>query len=122
MSQILSSISNRYHVIYFACDTYRNCSIKNNERVVRGTSNKFIIRNGGIRLPSDFKRFLGNGDNKERFFEVIEEVLIDNRDLIGERVVYFVRGSQCLKIIREESSEIPELRRTTKKQTHKLFI
>ena len=108
--QILSNISNRYHVIYFACETYRNRSIKNSERLVRGTSDKFIIRNGGIRLPSDFKRFLGNGDNKERLFEVIEEVLIDNRDLIGERVVYFARGSHCLKITREESSEIPELR------------
>ena len=74
--QIFCNISNRYNVIYFTCDTYRNRLIKNSERIVRATSDRFIIQNGGILWPS-FKRFLGNGDYKERLFEVIEEVSID---------------------------------------------
>ena len=72
--QILRDIPRKYSIIYIACDTYGDRSIKNSERGLRGNSDKFVIRSGDVRVPSDFNKFLRNGDNKERMFQLIEEV------------------------------------------------
>ena len=56
-----------------ACDTYACRCIKNAERLLRGDSEteEFVIRNPDIRIPANFARFLCNGKNKERLFEII---------------------------------------------------
>eukprot|EP00112_Aurelia_sp_Birch-Aquarium-sp1_P008666 Seg1960.8 transcript_id=Seg1960.8/GoldUCD/mRNA.D3Y31 product="GTPase-activating protein and VPS9 domain-containing protein 1" protein_id=Seg1960.8/GoldUCD/D3Y31 len=84
-------------------------SIKNSERGLRGNSDKFVIRNGDVRVPSDFNKFLRNGDNKERMFQLIEEVWIQNAAQLGERTVFFARGSTCVKITPVGSIAIGEL-------------
>ena len=96
--KILKEISPSYHSIYIACDTYRPDSLKNSERVLRGEGERFVIKNADVRIPANFKKFLGNGDNKERLFELIEEVWIENKDKVANRVVYFGRGNRCTKI------------------------
>ena len=98
----------QYH-IYIACDTYKDRSIKNIERLLRGESDKFVIRSAEMRIPPHFKTFLNNGDNKERMFELIEEVWIEHGGQLGERVVYFARGGKCKKISNSGSADVEEL-------------
>ncbi|XP_046854152.1 uncharacterized protein LOC124447292 [Xenia sp. Carnegie-2017] len=107
--RLLSDLPMRYNIVYVACDTYRDRSIKNSERDLRGDGDKFVIRSANVRVTADFKKFLGNGDNKERLFELIEEVWVRNRNQLGQRVIYFARGDACLKITENGSSCVREL-------------
>ena len=50
-----------------------------------------------------------NGDNKERMFEVIEEVWKENSEKIGERIVYFARGGTCTMITRTATVDVEDL-------------
>ena len=99
----------RYNIVYVACDTYRDRPIKNSERDLRGNGDKFVIRSANVYVPADFKKFLGKRDNKKRLFELIEEVWLQNRNQLGERVVYFARENTCLKITENGSSCLREL-------------
>ena len=78
--QLLCDIPKQYNTIYIACDIYKNRSIKSGDNSLRGDSDRFVIRSGEVRIPADFKKFLTNGDNKERMFEVIEEVWKENSE------------------------------------------
>ena len=107
---LFSDVPRQYNVVYVACDTYKIRSMKNSERSLRGDSDKFVIRNENVRVPADFKKsFLANGDNKERLFELIEKVWVDNKNQLRECVVYFARGHACLKITQNGSSCEKEL-------------
>ena len=44
------------------------------ERNWRGVRDKLAIRSPNFRVFAEFKKFLNNGDNKERLFEIIEQV------------------------------------------------
>ena len=68
-----------------------------------------VIRSPEMRTPADLKKFLNNGDNKERLFEIMEEVWIQNKHLFGERIVYFARGSKCTMITQNGSTNISDL-------------
>jgi hypothetical protein len=92
---LFSDVPRQYNVVYVACDMYKIRSIKNSERHLRCDSDKFVIRSENVCVPADFKKFLANGDNKERLFELIEKVWVDNKNHLGECVVYFARGG-CL--------------------------
>eukprot|EP00794_Sanderia_malayensis_P020780 gene20780-biopygen14596 len=107
--QVLNDIPKNYSIIYIACDTYRDRSIKNSERCLRGNSDKFVIRSGDVRVRSDFNKFLRNGDNKERLFEIIEEVWTKNATQLGEQTVFFGRGNTCVKMTSQSSVLAQEL-------------
>ena len=77
---LFSDVPRQYNVVYVACDTYKIRSIKNSERGLSGDSDKFVIRSENVRVPADFKKFLANGDNKERLFELIEKVWVANKN------------------------------------------
>ncbi len=57
-----------------------------------------------------FKKFLKNGDNKECMSEIIEEVFVDMKSTLEERILYFATSGTCSKITKEHSSKIQELR------------
>ena len=59
-------------------DTYRETSLKNNERDGRGVSNKVIMYSASSRIPRKFTENLRNGDNKTRLIELIKDGLIKN--------------------------------------------
>ena len=105
----LQDIPKQYDAIYIACDTYRSYSIKNAERSLRGDEDKFFIRSPDVRIPADLKKFLNNGENKERMFELIEEVWIQSRNQNDRRTIYFARSSSCIKIANEVLEPVPEL-------------
>ena len=96
-------------IVYVACDTYAAWSIKSAERKLRGQGEEFVIRNPDIRIPPDFKQFLSNGNNKERLFELIEDVWKDKTENLENRVVYFARKSTCMKISAQGIEDVPEL-------------
>ena len=69
--------------VYVACDTYPELSIKNAERKNRGESDKIPLKSSNIKIPRDFQRFLDNGNNKTRLFELFVETYIARKnDLI----------------------------------------
>ena len=101
--KIYDDIAERNKSVYLACDTYRDNSIKSNERnhrAVGKTSEKLIIKSAKVRVPSKFQNFLNNGENKERTFELIEEFLIKNASMLGDREIFFARKDRCIKITR----------------------
>ena len=69
--------------VYVACDTYPELSIKKAERKTRGESDKIPLKSSNIKIPRDFQRFLDNGNNKTRLFELFVETYIARKnDLI----------------------------------------
>ena len=108
-NNILQDIPKQYDAIYIACDTYRSYSIKNAERSLKGDEDKFVVRSPDVRIPPDLKKFLNNGENKERMFELIEEVWIQSRNQNDRHTIYFARGSSCIKIANGVSEPVPQL-------------
>ena len=51
-----------------------------------------------------------NGQNKERLFELVEEVWVSHSSLLGDRVIYFSRKDSCLKITSFGVSIVEDLR------------
>ena len=60
-------------------------------------------------IPPDLKRVLSDRDNKERMFELIKQVWIENVAELANRVVYFARGSTCTRIARTGSVNVEDL-------------
>ena len=107
--EILSRVPSIFNTVYVACDTYRNISIKSSERKIRGDSEKLIVRSAKVRIPQDFQKFLSNGANKERLFELVEMSWIDKKEKLHDRVVYVARGDSCKRITCDGTSEVDEL-------------
>ena len=108
-STILGQIPSQYSHIYIACDSYKDQSIKNAERVLRGDEDKFVTRTPDVRIPANFKRFLSNGKNKERMFELMEKVWLERSNELSGRSIYVARASSCIKIENGIATNVPEL-------------
>ena len=68
-------------------------SIKAQERKLCGDSDKLLIRCGKGKLSPNPQKFLCNGDNKERLFQIIEDTWKDNKELVGDRVIILCKGN-----------------------------
>ena len=108
--KLLNEIPRQYNRVYIACDTYSDGSIKNAERALRGEGDHFFIKTPDIKIPPNFVAFLSNGQNKERLFELVEEVWVGNSNVLGDREIYFSRKDGCIKINRFGVSTIDDLR------------
>ena len=62
-----------------------------------------------MRIPN-FQTFLKNSQNKERMLAKIEEVIIEERRNLKGRVIFFARGSNCLKIEEEGVTNVTALK------------
>ena len=58
----------------FSTDAYHPDSIKSQERLRRGFSQKYIIEGPATRKPSDFKLFLANDENKTKLCQLLLRV------------------------------------------------
>ena len=67
-------------------------------RIQREHSVEKVKKDARIRIPPNFTSFLNNENNKEHLFELIEEVWVDNKDLLGTRTVNFARSDRCTNI------------------------
>ena len=89
----MGQIPSQYRDIYITCDSYKDQSIKNAEKVLRGNDDKFVIRTLDIRIPNNFKRFLSNDENKERMVELMEKVWLESSSELSGRSLYVERAS-----------------------------
>ena len=71
--QILDHIKSKKHFL-FSTDSYHSESIKSQERLRRGTSDKIILGGPCTRKPYDFKAFLANDENKSQLCELLLHV------------------------------------------------
>ena len=62
--QFLSGILKGFSRIDLVADSYFNNSIKDAERIKRGTSKKIIVRSMKSKLPSEFSQFLSCGEQE----------------------------------------------------------
>ena len=58
----------------FSNDSYQQDSIKGQERLVYGFSEKFIVQGTATKKPQDFKLFLGNEENKKQLCQLMLKV------------------------------------------------
>ena len=68
-----------YKRVDLVADSYRQVSIKGATRGERGTSKKVILKSVKSKIPSDFKQFLGDGDNKNRMLYLIFEYVENHK-------------------------------------------
>eukprot|EP00112_Aurelia_sp_Birch-Aquarium-sp1_P008791 Seg1979.1 transcript_id=Seg1979.1/GoldUCD/mRNA.D3Y31 product="hypothetical protein" protein_id=Seg1979.1/GoldUCD/D3Y31 len=108
-SKIMASIPKQYQTIYVVCDTYRINSIKGGERQARGVSARYVLNSPDMKVPYDFANFLRNGDNKEMLFNLIQQSIEDDKESLGEKVVYFSNKVECQKITQNEAEVSHEL-------------
>ena len=71
--QILDQMVAKKHFL-FATDSYHPGSIKAQERLRRGSSEKIIVAGPATRKPYDFKMFLANDENKKQFCQLLLRV------------------------------------------------
>ena len=71
--QILDRMVARKHFV-FSTDSYFPGSIKAQERLRRGTSEKIILSSEATRKPYNFKLFLANDDNKKQLCQLLLKV------------------------------------------------
>ena len=73
---LIERLPKNYKRIDTVADTYRENSLKNNERNFRGISDKVMISSSSSKIPRNFTDFLKNGDNKTRLIELIKDKLV----------------------------------------------
>ena len=68
--QILDQMVHKKNFV-FSTDSYQPDSIKTQERLRRGCSEKFLLGGPATRKPTDFKLFLTNDDNKLQLCQLL---------------------------------------------------
>lgn len=71
--QILACMALKQNFV-FSTDSYEPESIKTQERMRRGSSDKFIVDGPATRKPADFKLFLANEENKLQLCKLLLRV------------------------------------------------
>jgi len=86
----------------FVTDTYPAISMKNAERTRRGDGGKqiFCIHNKHQKMPTQWKKFLANGKNKDALVEflVTEWQGADFGAVRGDISVYIAQGNECHRL------------------------
>ena len=75
--QVLDQMVDKQNFI-FSTDSYHTDSIKAQERLHRGYSQKYLIDGPSTRKPTDFKLFLANEENKQQFCRLLLQVWRSN--------------------------------------------
>eukprot|EP00794_Sanderia_malayensis_P001844 gene1844-2077_t len=92
----------------FVCDRYPTISIKSLERSKRAESGVTQIRIGGPnqKVPRQFRKFLGLGENKESLIEFIFKHLctMQLQDKLHNISLYFSHGQRCHRFCVDEEN------------------
>ena len=73
VKNLVTCLPTGYRRVDLIADTYRENSLKANERDSRGLSNKVILASSSSKIPRNFNDFLKNGENETRLIELINE-------------------------------------------------
>jgi hypothetical protein len=96
--KVLNQLGHKPDLI-FSTDMYVKNSIKSQERLRRGCSEKIILEGINTRKPADFKLFLGNDENKNQLFKLMHTIWTGKeaaRCLPDRRVIIVVQGQAFL--------------------------
>ena len=77
--KFLQSIPRGYQRVDVVADTYRDTSIKNQERAKRGSSSKILIGSVSSKMPRDLNKFLVYNENKTELISLILNYIISNK-------------------------------------------
>ena len=108
-TKIMTTIPKQYKIIYLLCDTYKKNSIKGGERQARGVGARYVLNSPDMKVPYDSSNFLRNGDNKAMLFDLIQQSIEEDKNSLGDKVVYFSNQSVCKKINQDKAIALPEL-------------
>ena len=99
---LIKMVPKNYPWVDIVADTYRNSSLKNQERNRRGISEKVMISSSKSKIPRDFTNFLANNENKNNMILTIFEVYEDNRaktlNVVKTNELILSGDIQCFKI------------------------
>ena len=104
----MKSIPHRFMGIFLVRDTYCVKSIKAGDRVSRGQGKRYVLRSPGMKIPSDFDDFLRSGE-KRMLLDLIEQSLVEGREKLGPRKIFFSNVEHCCFIDTSQTHLIPEL-------------
>ena len=105
----MKSIPRQFTSIYLVRDTYCAKSIKAGERLSRDQGKRYVLRSQDMKIPSDFDDFLGNGNNKRMLLDLTEESLVEGREKLGPRKIFFSNVEYCCFTDTSQTHLIPEL-------------
>ena len=77
---------------------YKDNSIKNVERIRRGSGIKYLLKSLDVIMSSEFPIFLKNKENKTTLLNSIEQVYVEDNTKLQHRVIYFSKEINCRKI------------------------
>ena len=92
---IFESIPQQCNTIFFACDSYKDNSIKNVEKIGRGSGLKYLSKSPDMIMPSEFSIFMKNGENKTTLLNLIEQVYVEDNTKLQDGVIYFSNETHC---------------------------
>ena len=76
--------------------------------MLRGDGKVYILKTPHIKLPYDMTTFLQNGKNMELLFNLMERSIVEDKNKLNERVVFFSNKEHFLKITSDQVLQIPE--------------
>ena len=107
--KILQYVPKQCDTIYLVCDSYKPKSIKSVKRATRGSGEQYFLSKADMKIPSDLNSFMKNGQNKTRLLELMQQVIIEDKQKLMNKTVYLSAEFNCFKITFLESSVIPQL-------------
>jgi len=91
-------------VVHFVTDNYMETSIKDTERVRRGTSQTYLIGGKKTKLPRDFKMFMRSSDNKRQLTKFLLKEWQSDRYAarLCDRTIFFICEQDCTCLTSED--------------------
>ena len=105
----MKSTPRQFTSIFLVCDTYCVKSIKAGELVSRDQGKRYTLRSPDMKILSRFDDFLRNGDNKHTLLDLIEQSLVEGREKLGPRKIFFSNVEHCRFIDTSQTYLMPEL-------------
>ena len=68
----------------------------------------YILETPDRKLPFDMTTFPQNGKNKALLFNLIERSIVEDKNKLNERVVFFSNKEHCLKISSDHVLQSPK--------------
>ena len=125
-SSLFTMLPAGYDQIDIVSDTYRERSLKDPERVKRGTASKVMIQSSHSKIPRNFSEFLKNGENKTRLIEIVKDELVAKKTTVLQelkcRRINFSMDGICYGITKDSVEVIDELSSNQEEADTKLLL
>ena len=76
--------------------------------MLRGDGKVYILKTPDMKLRYDKATSLQNGKNKEFIFNLIDRPIVEDKNKLNERVVFFSNKERCLSISIDQVLQILE--------------